>query len=112
MGGVSRAAAAWGGRYTFLSVERSELDRNLAPSQMRFAAQHMMRPLDGWGLNRDACSRIVILSVVHVLQTFQFGCIVVGMHWHWMSRGMLCSLTAQIDQHNRGGKGEDQDCHV
>ena len=77
---------------------------------MQFAVQHVMRPRAGWGLNGDACSRIVILSVVHVLQTFQFGCIVLGMHW--MSRGMLCSLTAQIDQHNRGGKGEDQDCHV
>ena len=107
VGGVSCAAAAWGGRYTFLSVEQSELDRNLALSQMRFVAQHVMRPRAGCGLNGDACSRIVILSVVHVLQTFQFGCIVVG-----MSRGMLCSLTAQIDQHDRGGKEEDQNCHV
>ena len=52
-------------KYTFLSVEQSELDRSLAPSQMRFAAQHVMRPRAGWGLNGDACSRIVILSVVH-----------------------------------------------
>ena len=58
-------------RYTFLSVEQSELDRNLAPSRMRLAAQHVMLPRAGWGLNGEVCNRIVILSVVHVLETFQ-----------------------------------------
>ena len=49
VGGASCAAAAWGGRYTFLSVEQSELDRKLAPSLMRLAAQHVMQPHAGWG---------------------------------------------------------------
>ena len=57
--------------YTFLSVEQSELDRNLAPSRMRLAAQHVMLPRAGGGLNGEVCNRVVILSVVHVLETFQ-----------------------------------------
>ena len=57
----------------FLSaVEQSELDRNLAPSRMRLAARHVMRPRAGWGLNGDVHKKIVILSVVHMLQTFLF----------------------------------------
>ena len=58
-------------KYTFLSVEQSELDRNLAPSRMRLAAQHVMLPRAGGGLNGEVCNRVVILSVVHVLETFQ-----------------------------------------
>ena len=79
-------AAAWEGRYTFLSVEQGELDRNLAPSQMLLAVQHMIRPRAGWGLNGDVHVGIVILSVVHVLQTFRCWCIV------WEDPGVQCSI--------------------
>ena len=75
-GGGGGSITCWGGRYTFLSVEQDELDRNLAPSQMGLAAQHMMLPRAGGGLNGKVHVGIVILSVVHVLQTFHCGCIV------------------------------------
>ena len=35
-------------RYTFLSVELGKLDRNLAPSQMWLAAQHVILPCAWW----------------------------------------------------------------
>ena len=38
---------------------------------MRLAAQHVMLPRAGGGLNGEVCNRVVILSVVHVLETFQ-----------------------------------------
>ena len=60
-------------KYTFLSVEQGELDRNLAPSQMGLAAQHVMLLRAGGGLNGNVHVGIVILSVVHVLQTFRDG---------------------------------------
>ena len=59
-------------RYKFLSVEQGELDRNLAPSQMLLAAQHVIWPRAGWGLNGDVHVGIVILSVVHVQQTLRW----------------------------------------
>ena len=57
----------------FLSVEHSELDRNLAPSQLGLA--HVVG-----GYKEVERNWIVNLSVVHVLQTFSwcFGYFLVG----------------------------------
>ena len=70
VGIVGACLVALNPKYTFLSVEQGELDRNLAPSQMLLAAQHVIRPHAGWGLNGDV--HVGILSVVHVLQTLKW----------------------------------------
>ena len=67
---MSHAAAAWGGRYMFLSVEQGKLDRNFAPSKIRLAVQHVIRPRDGWSLNGNVHVGIVILSVYLHLRFF------------------------------------------
>ena len=56
--------------YTFLLVEHSKLDRNLAPSQLGLAVRDMVTWL---GVYKEVVRNwIVNLGVVHVLQTFRW----------------------------------------
>ena len=80
--GSSRVTAA-AGRYTFLSVEQGELCS--LPNAIGCAA-HDSATRAGWGLNGDMHVGIVILSDVHVLQTFRCWCIV------WEDPGVQCSV--------------------